>query len=235
MANLPPPPVRLQLYVGPAIPIPAPKAVLDALDQVTVISESGASQSGFELTFKVPKKFAAGDALPAHRRNQHPDPPRRDRSDRRWQHIGADGRRDDAPRDQHRRSDAGLEGQGQGPVGDHGRHPARRGALSRNAAGRACADRAREVRRARLRPARYPEPVRGRADPDRPDPPSSGHRLRLRQDALPPTSDTCSTSIRARSRASARRTGVRRFASASRNRRSTPASTTRTTTSMSTH
>lgn len=55
MANLPPPPVRLQLYVGPAIPVPAPKAVLDALDQVTVVSESGATQSGFELTFKVPK------------------------------------------------------------------------------------------------------------------------------------------------------------------------------------
>jgi hypothetical protein len=55
MANLPPPPVRLQLYVGPAIPLPAPKALLDALDQVTVISESGATQSGFELTFKVPK------------------------------------------------------------------------------------------------------------------------------------------------------------------------------------
>lgn len=55
MANLLPPPVRLQLYVGPAIPIPAPKAVLDALDQVTVVSESGATQSGFELTFKVPK------------------------------------------------------------------------------------------------------------------------------------------------------------------------------------
>jgi hypothetical protein len=48
--------VRLQLYTGPAVPIPAPKVVLDALREVTVESSSGDTQSGFELVFDVPKK-----------------------------------------------------------------------------------------------------------------------------------------------------------------------------------
>jgi hypothetical protein len=56
MAELPPAPVRLQLFTGPAVPIPAPKVVLDALREVTVESGSGAIQSGFELVFDVPKK-----------------------------------------------------------------------------------------------------------------------------------------------------------------------------------
>ena len=56
MAELAPPPVRLQLFVGPAVPLPAPRVVLDALEEVTVESGSGAAQSGFELTFRVPKK-----------------------------------------------------------------------------------------------------------------------------------------------------------------------------------
>lgn len=56
MAELPPTPVRLQLFTGPAVPIPAPKIVLDALREVTVESGSGATQSGFELVFDVPKK-----------------------------------------------------------------------------------------------------------------------------------------------------------------------------------
>jgi hypothetical protein len=46
-------PVRLQLFVGPAVPIPAPRAVVDALQQVKVESGSGETQSGFELTFTV--------------------------------------------------------------------------------------------------------------------------------------------------------------------------------------
>jgi hypothetical protein len=50
------PPVRLQLYAGPAIPLPAPKVVLDALTEVTVESGSGDTQSGFELVFDVDKK-----------------------------------------------------------------------------------------------------------------------------------------------------------------------------------
>lgn len=47
---------RLQLYTGPAVPIPAPKIVMDALREVTVESGSGDTQSGFELVFDVPKK-----------------------------------------------------------------------------------------------------------------------------------------------------------------------------------
>ena len=34
--TLAPPPVRLQLYTGPAVPLPAPKVVIDALREVTV-------------------------------------------------------------------------------------------------------------------------------------------------------------------------------------------------------
>jgi hypothetical protein len=56
VANLSPPAVRLQLYAGPAVPVPAPKIVLDALREVTVESGSGDTQSGFELVFDVPKK-----------------------------------------------------------------------------------------------------------------------------------------------------------------------------------
>lgn len=56
MANLLPPPVRLQLYAGPAVPIPAPQVVIDSLQEVSVQSGSGDSQSGFELVFEVPKK-----------------------------------------------------------------------------------------------------------------------------------------------------------------------------------
>jgi hypothetical protein len=56
VADLSPPAVRLQLYTGPAIPVPAPKVVLDALREVTVESGSGDTQSGFELVFDVSKK-----------------------------------------------------------------------------------------------------------------------------------------------------------------------------------
>ena len=56
MADLPPPPVRLQLYVGPAVPVPAPQVVVEALREVTVETGSGDAQSGFELVFDVPKR-----------------------------------------------------------------------------------------------------------------------------------------------------------------------------------
>lgn len=56
MASLAPPPVRLQLFVGPVVPIPAPKVVLDALQEVKVEVGSGATQSGFELTFAISKQ-----------------------------------------------------------------------------------------------------------------------------------------------------------------------------------
>ncbi len=53
MVSLAPPPVRLQLYVGPAVPVPAPKVVLDAIQEVKVEVGSGAAPSGFELSFSV--------------------------------------------------------------------------------------------------------------------------------------------------------------------------------------
>jgi hypothetical protein len=43
--------VNLTLLIGPAVPIPAPRAVLDALTSVQVNANSGDLQSGFELTF----------------------------------------------------------------------------------------------------------------------------------------------------------------------------------------
>jgi hypothetical protein len=46
-------PVRLQLLMGPGVPIPAPRIVIDALEQVKVESGSGQTQSGFELTLKI--------------------------------------------------------------------------------------------------------------------------------------------------------------------------------------
>jgi hypothetical protein len=56
VADLAPPPVRLQLFTGPAVPIPAPKVVIDSLREVTVESGSGDAQSGFELVFDVDRK-----------------------------------------------------------------------------------------------------------------------------------------------------------------------------------
>lgn len=56
MANLAPAPVRIQLFVGPAVPIPAPKVVVEALQEVTVETGSGGTPSGFELSFRVPKR-----------------------------------------------------------------------------------------------------------------------------------------------------------------------------------
>ncbi len=70
MADIPA--VRMQLYTGPAIPIPAPQVVLDALREVTVQTGSGTTQDGFELVFDVPKKsplttlflLTGGSAIP---------------------------------------------------------------------------------------------------------------------------------------------------------------------------
>jgi hypothetical protein len=45
--------VRLQLLVGPGVPVPVPRAVLDAVQEVTVESGSGETQSGFEITFRL--------------------------------------------------------------------------------------------------------------------------------------------------------------------------------------
>jgi hypothetical protein len=56
VADLASPQVRLQLFTGPVVPLPAPRVVLDALREVTIESGSGDTQSGFELVFDVPKK-----------------------------------------------------------------------------------------------------------------------------------------------------------------------------------
>jgi len=48
-----PEPVRLQLMIGPGVPIPVPRTVLDAVQDVKVESNSGETQSGFEITFRI--------------------------------------------------------------------------------------------------------------------------------------------------------------------------------------
>jgi hypothetical protein len=45
--------VRLQLFVGPAVAVPAPPEVLDAVQEVTVQAGSGDTRSGFEITFEL--------------------------------------------------------------------------------------------------------------------------------------------------------------------------------------
>lgn len=52
-------PVRLSVMIGPAVPIPVPQAVLDALVRVQVVTTAGGpggdTGSGFELTFSLGK------------------------------------------------------------------------------------------------------------------------------------------------------------------------------------
>ena len=43
--------IHLTLMIGPAVPVPVPQTVLDALDSVKVITTVGESASGFELSF----------------------------------------------------------------------------------------------------------------------------------------------------------------------------------------
>src|SRR5829696_1549437 len=45
--------VRLQLLMGPGVPLPAPREVIEAVQEVKVESGSGEAQSGFELTFRL--------------------------------------------------------------------------------------------------------------------------------------------------------------------------------------
>jgi hypothetical protein len=47
--------IHLTLMIGPAVPIPAPREVLDALTGVQVVVTSGETTSGFELTFALDK------------------------------------------------------------------------------------------------------------------------------------------------------------------------------------
>lgn len=48
--------VRLNLLVGPAIPLPAPRELIDALDSVQVEAGSGDTPGGFELSFGLSKR-----------------------------------------------------------------------------------------------------------------------------------------------------------------------------------
>jgi hypothetical protein len=47
--------LNLSLMMGPGVPLPAPRLMLDALQSVKVTTESGDAQSGFELSFQVEK------------------------------------------------------------------------------------------------------------------------------------------------------------------------------------
>jgi len=47
--------ITLQLYIGPLVPIPAPKVVMDALTELSVtVNDTG--HSGFQLAFTVSKQ-----------------------------------------------------------------------------------------------------------------------------------------------------------------------------------
>jgi hypothetical protein len=48
--------INLQLYIGPAVPIPAPREVIEALEKVQVQVNGGDTQSGFELTFGLSRR-----------------------------------------------------------------------------------------------------------------------------------------------------------------------------------
>jgi hypothetical protein len=65
-------PVRLSVMIGPAVPVPVPQAVLDALVRVQVVTTAGETASGFELTFSLSKEsplqtlflLAGGGSIP---------------------------------------------------------------------------------------------------------------------------------------------------------------------------
>jgi hypothetical protein len=48
--------VKLNLFIGPAVPIPAPLVVMDALEKVQVQVNPGDTPSGFELNFSLSKR-----------------------------------------------------------------------------------------------------------------------------------------------------------------------------------
>ena len=63
--------VHLTLMVGPAVPVPVPQTVLDALTSVTVTTTSGETASGFELRFTLSNRsplhtifLLSGGAMP---------------------------------------------------------------------------------------------------------------------------------------------------------------------------
>ena len=48
--------VELNLFIGPAVPVPAPREAIEALKKVQVQVNSGDTPSGFELTFSLSKR-----------------------------------------------------------------------------------------------------------------------------------------------------------------------------------
>ena len=48
--------IELNLFIGPAVPVPAPRAAIDALQKVEVQINSGDTPSGFELTFSLSRR-----------------------------------------------------------------------------------------------------------------------------------------------------------------------------------
>lgn len=64
--------INLSLMIGPAVPLPVPKDILDALTGVQIVTTAGETASGFELTFDLPKNspletvfmLAGGSPLP---------------------------------------------------------------------------------------------------------------------------------------------------------------------------
>lgn len=51
-----PSPIHLTLMIGPGVPVPVPRDVLEALTSIQVNAASGDAQSGFELNFTIPKR-----------------------------------------------------------------------------------------------------------------------------------------------------------------------------------
>jgi hypothetical protein len=64
--------IHLTLMIGPAVPVPVPQAILDALTGVQIVTTAGESTSGFELTFNLSNRsplqtlflLAGGSSLP---------------------------------------------------------------------------------------------------------------------------------------------------------------------------
>ena len=83
-----PEPVRLQLLIGPGVPVPAPREVIDAVQARDRRVELGRDAERLRAHAHDLEPLAAADALPAHRRLEHPDLPRRHRG-----HVQAARRR----------------------------------------------------------------------------------------------------------------------------------------------
>ena len=191
--------VRLQLMIGPGVPIPVPRAVLDAVQEVKVESNSGETQSGFEITFRISNRsplqtlflLTGGSSIPILRVVIAVT-------------LGGETTvlMDGVMTHHELRSDSGptptLVMKGKDNLGADEHHPAGRASVSGDVAGRARGRRAREVRRVRDGADGDPERPRGRADPDRADPAAPGHRLQPTSRRSRTRSATSSTSTRAR-------------------------------------